>query len=214
MVERSLRAEPGVRPRHAAELLGEIEGAAEGVGGWDRIDLLAVGLGPGSFTGLRIGVATARALAQGLGKPLAGVSSLEALDRGLSEHPAAAGRFRLALIDARRSELFAALHDPGGARTWGPDVIAPAALAERIAALPATPVAAGDGAIRFRRDLTEAGAEVLAEDETAHRQFARQVCLLAVEAAPSALDEVRPLYLRPPDAEIWRERDRGGQARG
>jgi tRNA threonylcarbamoyladenosine biosynthesis protein TsaB len=212
--ERSLRAEAGTRPRHAAELLGEVEAAAGEAGGWDEVDLVAVGLGPGSFTGLRIGVATARALAQGLGKPLVGVSSLDALDRGIAEHPAAAGRFRLALIDARRSEVFATLHDPGGTREWGPVVVGPTAVAERVTALPATPVAAGDGAIRFRRDLTEAGAAVLAEDEAAHRLSARQVCLLAADMAPPAPDEIRPMYLRPPDAEIWRERDRGGQARG
>jgi tRNA threonylcarbamoyladenosine biosynthesis protein TsaB len=212
--ERSLRADAGARPRHAAELLGEIEAAAGEVGGWDRIDVVAVGVGPGSFTGLRIGVATARALAQGLRKPLAGVSSLDALDRGIAEHPAAAGRFRLALIDARRSEVFATLHDPDGTREWGPVVTAPAGVAERIAELPTTPVAAGDGTVRFRRDLMEAGAEVLPEDEAAHRLSARQVCLLAAEVAPSAPDEVQPMYLRPPDAEIWRERDRRGQARG
>jgi tRNA threonylcarbamoyladenosine biosynthesis protein TsaB len=212
--ERALRADAGARARHASELLGEIEVAAGEAGGWDEVDLVAVGLGPGSFTGLRIGIATARALAQGLGKPLAGVPSLDALDRGIAEHPAAAGRFRLAVIDARRSEVFATLHDPDGTRAWGPVVVAPAGVAERIAALPATPVAAGDGAIRFRRDLTEAGAEVLAEDEAAHRLSARQVCLLATDVAPSAPDEIQPMYLRPPDAEIWRERDRGGQARG
>lgn len=212
--ERSLRAEPGARRRHAAELLGEIEAAAAGAGGWDRIGLLAVGLGPGSFTGLRIGVATARAIAQGLGRPLTGVSSLGALDRGISEHPAAAGRFRLAAIDARRSEVFAALHDPDGELVWGPVVVPPGAVGDRIEPLPGAPLAAGDGALRFRRELEEAGAEVLPEDEAAHRLSARQVCLLAADVAPSAPNEVRPIYLRPPDAEIWRERDRGGKAGG
>jgi tRNA threonylcarbamoyladenosine biosynthesis protein TsaB len=169
-------------------------------------------LGPGSFTGLRVGIATARALAQGLDKPLAGVSSLDALARGISEHPDARGRLRLAVIDARRSEVFAALHDPDGARAWGPIVVPPGTLGDRITALGATPLAAGDGAVRFRRDLEEAGAEVLPEDEAAHRLSARQVCLLAAAVAPSAPNEIRPTYLRPPDAEIWRERDRGGKA--
>jgi tRNA threonylcarbamoyladenosine biosynthesis protein TsaB len=207
--ERLLPAPSGDRPRHAAELLGEIERAAADSGGWDAVGLVAVGIGPGSYTGLRIGIATARALAQGTGKPLVGVGSLDALARGIGELPAAAGRSRLAVIDARRSEVFAALHDPDGKPVWGPVVAPAAALEERFSSLRASPLAAGDGAIRFRRDLEQAGAEVLPEDEPAHRLSARQVCILAGPMAPSAPSEIEPIYLRPPDAEIWRERDRG-----
>jgi tRNA threonylcarbamoyladenosine biosynthesis protein TsaB len=214
LTERSLSSPAGSRPRHAAELLGEIERAATDSGGWERIDLLGVGIGPGSFTGLRVGIATARALAQGLAKPLVGVSSLDALARGISEHPAAAGRPRLAVIDARRSEVYAMLHDPGGERVWGPVVASPAVVAERVRAARIPPLAAGDGAVRFRRDLEDGGAEVLAEDEAAHRLSARQVCLLAERVAPSAPYEIKPIYLRPPDAEIWRERNRGHSERG
>jgi tRNA threonylcarbamoyladenosine biosynthesis protein TsaB len=214
LTERSLSFPAGSRPRHAAELLGEIERAAADAGGWEGVDLLGVGIGPGSFTGLRIGIATARALAQGLAKPVAGVSSLDALARGISEHPAAAGRPRLAVIDARRSEVFATLHDPGGERVWGPVVAPSAALAERLTAARIPPLAAGDGAVRFRRDLEDAGAEVLAEDEAAHRLSARQVCLLVEHVPPSAPYEIKPIYLRPPDAEIWRERNRGQSERG
>jgi tRNA threonylcarbamoyladenosine biosynthesis protein TsaB len=213
VTERLLSSPPGSRPRHATELLGEVERAVAEAGGWERVDRIAVGIGPGSFTGLRVGIATARALAQGTGKPLAGVSSLDALARGISEHPAAGERPRLAVIDAKRSEAFASLHDAGGERLWGPLVATPAELAERVAALSVSPLAAGDGAVRFRRDLEDAGAEVLPEDEAAHRLSARQVCLLAGDVAPSAPHEIRPIYLRPPDAEIWRER-RGGQRSG
>ena len=209
LTERSLSFPAGSRPRHAVELLGEIERAAADAGGWELVELLGVGIGPGSFTGLRIGIATARALAQGLAKPLAGVSSLDALARGISEHPAAAGRPRLAVIDARRSEVYALLHDPGGERVWGPVVASPASVVERLAAVRLPPLAAGDGAVRFRRDLENGGAEVLAEDELAHRVSARQVCLLAEYVVPSAPYEIKPIYLRPPDAETWRERDRG-----
>jgi tRNA threonylcarbamoyladenosine biosynthesis protein TsaB len=207
--DRRIAPAPGARPRHAAELLPEIEHAAADAGGWERVDLIAVGVGPGSFTGLRVAIATARALGQGLGKPLAGVGSLDALGRGIAEHAAARDRPRLAVIDAKRTEAFAALWDPRGAPMWGPLVVAPAALAERVAALGSSPLAAGDGALRFRRDLEDAGAEVLAEDVAAHRLSARHVCLLAQGVAPSAPDEIKPIYLRPPDAKTWRERDRG-----
>ena len=71
--ELEVSPEPGGRPRHATELLGAVERAVAAAGGWERVDLLAVGVGPGSFTGLRIGVATARALAHARELPLAGV---------------------------------------------------------------------------------------------------------------------------------------------
>jgi tRNA threonylcarbamoyladenosine biosynthesis protein TsaB len=209
VVERTVPARAGRHPRHAAELLDEIEHAVADAGGWGGVDLVAVGIGPGSFTGLRVGISTARALGQALGKPLAGVGSLDALARGIGELPAARERARLAVIDAKRSQAFAALHDSAGRTVWAPVVEAPGALAERVAALDSSPVAAGDGAIRFRRDLEDAGAEVLPEDEAAHRLSARHVCLLAQGVASSAPDEIKPIYLRPPDAETWRERDRG-----
>jgi tRNA threonylcarbamoyladenosine biosynthesis protein TsaB len=117
------------------------------------------------------------------------------------------------VIDAKRSEVFASLHDPAGGRVWGPLVEAPPALAERAGRAELAPLAAGDGAIRFRRDLEDVGVDVLGEDEPAHRLSARQVCLLAKGVAPSDPSEIKPIYLRRPDAEIWRERDRG-QSKG
>jgi tRNA threonylcarbamoyladenosine biosynthesis protein TsaB len=213
IAERRLSPPQGSRARHATELLAEIERAVTLAGGWEGVEELAVGIGPGSYTGLRVGIATARALGQGTGKPLAGVPSLDALARGISEHLAAGERPRLPVVDAKRSQVFASLHDPGGERVWGPIVATPAELAERVASLPLPPLAAGDGALRFRRDLEDAGAEVLPEDEAAHRLSARHVCLLAGDVTPSAPHGIRPIYLRPPDAEIWRERS-GGQQGG
>lgn len=214
LVERSIPAPRGSRPRHATELLPEIEGAVGEAGGWGEVELIAAGIGPGSFTGLRIGVATARGLAHSLGIPLAGVGSLDALARGIGEEAAAAGRPRLAAIDAKRSELFAALYDERGSRLWGPLVAAPATLGVRLGSVPGAPLAAGDGALRFRTDLEGGGAEVLSERRPAHRLAARHVCRAAAEMRPSIPHEVTPIYLRPPDAEAWRERDRGQRHSG
>jgi tRNA threonylcarbamoyladenosine biosynthesis protein TsaB len=213
LVERDLPGVPDSRPRHAAELLGEVEGAVDAVGGWEAIDAIAVGIGPGSFTGLRVGIATARGLGQGLGKPVAGIGSLDALARGIGEHPDARGRPRLAVIDAKRGQVFATVHDARGQRQWGPVVAAPEEIGDRARSRAVTPLAAGDGAVRFRRDLEHAGVEVLPEDQAAHHLSARNLCALAEGVTSSAPQEIEPIYLRPPDAEIWRERDRSKSQR-
>jgi tRNA threonylcarbamoyladenosine biosynthesis protein TsaB len=205
--ERSRDVAGGGRPRHAAELLAELEAVVEPVGGWSGIDLIAVGVGPGSFTGLRIGVATARALAQALTTPVVPVGTLEALARGIGEQSGAEGRARLAVLDARRGQAFAALHGPGDEKVWPPLVALPGELAERVAALSQPPLAAGSGTIRFRDELEAAGAEVLPDAEPAHRVSARHICLLAEAGRPARPESIEPIYLRPPDAELWLERD-------
>jgi tRNA threonylcarbamoyladenosine biosynthesis protein TsaB len=198
----------GERPRHSAALLAEIEAALERVGGWDRISVIAVGIGPGTFTGLRVGVATARALAQARGLEITPVISLHALALGI---PRQGERSRLALIDARRGELFAALTEPGGALAWEPFVAAPESVAERAATLVEPPLAAGDGSLRFREQLEGAGVEVLPDADPAHRMAARHVCALAEGAARVRPELTTPIYLRRPDAEVWREQRAGGR---
>lgn len=199
---------PGGRPRHSQVVLADAEAAVAEAGGWEEVGLIAVGIGPGSYTGLRIGIATARALAQSLGLGLAGISTLAALGRAIGEHPQAAGRSRLAAIDARRGELFASLYDPDGELSWGPLVATPDDVASRLTAIDESPLAAGDGALRFLQDLEAAGAIVPAEDDPVHRIAARHLCLLAEGVAPQPPEEIEPLYLRVPDAEVWLERDR------
>jgi tRNA threonylcarbamoyladenosine biosynthesis protein TsaB len=206
--ESQLDSRPGGRPRHATALLAGIEEAASEAGGWEAIALLAVGIGPGSFTGLRVGVATARALSQGHGTPIVAIGSLAALARGIGERPGADGRPRLAAIDARRSEAFATLHGPADEVIWEPFVAAPRVLADRVGALGSRPLAAGDGSLRFRQELEAAGAEVFPEDDPTHRLSARHVCRLARETTPIRPEGVEPMYLRRPDAEVWRERIR------
>jgi tRNA threonylcarbamoyladenosine biosynthesis protein TsaB len=203
LVERRVAAEPGGRPRHASALLATIVEVVTEAGGWERIARIAVGVGPGSFTGVRIGVATARALAQARGLDLVGVPSTAALAAAI---PAPGDRTRLAVIDARRGEVFAAVLAPGAAIASGPLLADPGSLHEAIGS-PAGVVAAGDGAVRFRSELESVGVEVLGDDDPAHRISARFVCALGRAIEPGAPTDVKPMYLRRPDAERWRERD-------
>jgi tRNA threonylcarbamoyladenosine biosynthesis protein TsaB len=192
-----------------------VERCATAAGGWERVDLIAVGLGPGSFTGLRIAIATARGLGASLGLPVAGVCTLDAIGRGLSEvevaaDPPAADAEQgdggnLAVLDARRGEVFAALYAESGERTWEPLVCRPEELEERVAALGAAPRAAGSGAIRFRHELARHGVRIADDADPVHRVAARHICALA--AASKDGGPLAPIYLRPPDAERWRERD-------
>jgi tRNA threonylcarbamoyladenosine biosynthesis protein TsaB len=211
--------EPGARPAHASRLLGAAEEALAAAGvGWDQVARLAVGIGPGSFTGLRIGIATARALAQARRIPVTGVSTLEALARGAGPRaadaarpahaePAPAGRapahaepaLVLAVLDARRGEAFAAAWE-GGALVLGPAALSPDALADRVRALGSTPLAVGDGAVRFRGPLEAAGARVPPDEAGVHRLRAEHVCRLGAEGTPTDRDALLPDYLREPDA--------------
>jgi tRNA threonylcarbamoyladenosine biosynthesis protein TsaB len=207
-VVREARVDPAPdgRPRHSQVLLPEIERSVDEAGGWERIERIAVGVGPGSFTGLRIGIATARALAQARGIPIAPVGSLRSLARGISE--SRPGALALPVIDARRSEAFAALFE-GDTELWAPFVAPPDELGERVRELDQTPLAAGDGALGFAAELEVAGATVAPPGDPVHRVAARHVCAVGEAAIEASPDQIQPLYLRPPDAKRWLERDRG-----
>jgi tRNA threonylcarbamoyl adenosine modification protein YeaZ len=200
---------PGSRGQHASRLLGLVERVlAEAGASLEDVERLAVGAGPGGFTGLRIGIATARGLAQGRGLPLVGVSSLEALAAGAATGPAevagsgdaARARPVAAVIDARRGEVFAAVYAPDGAVLLAPAALAPAALAERFATLPASPLAVGDGAVRFEEELASAGAAVPPAGADVHRLSAVHICRLGAKREPADRDALLPTYLREPDA--------------
>ena len=207
LCEKSVGPDAGGRPEHGRALLGLIETAVAEAGGWERIDSIAVGLGPGSFTGLRIGVSTARALAQARDLPAVGVASTAALASGLADRPDAPGRPLIGVVDARRGEIFAAVDRGEGASD--PVVCAPEDLAASLGGDLGSALAAGEGAVRFRAEIEGAGVEVCADEDPANRLSARRICLLAAKIdahdRPQPGD-LTPMYLRRPDAERWIER--------
>ena len=192
-------------PLHTTALLTEAERAVEAAGGWNEIETVAVGTGPGSFIGLRVGVSTARALGFSRALAVVGVPTVDALARGIG--PLAGSRPRLVVLDARRGEVFAALYGADGSRLWGPTVSAPDALAERAAALDDRPIGGGSGAVRFRQELAKRGVEIPDDADPVHRVAARHICEIAAAEGGVDVGPVAPIYLRPPDAERWRERD-------
>jgi tRNA threonylcarbamoyladenosine biosynthesis protein TsaB len=168
------------RASHTRTLLEDVDALLRqgGAHPWD-LDVLAVGIGPGSFTGVRIGLAVARGLALALDLTGAGVSTLDALVAGA---PGA-----VPVVDARRREVFALLDGE-------PRVLAPSELN-----LPAGTVCVGDGARRYRALLEERGVIVPPDDDERHVPRARFHAALA--SSPGPVDAIEPLYLRIPDAE-------------
>jgi tRNA threonylcarbamoyladenosine biosynthesis protein TsaB len=182
----------GARPRHAQALLPLCAGLLEQSGlRFADLELVAAGIGPGSYTGLRIALATARGIARGAGARLVGVSTLRALAEPLGEGTVAA------VIDARRGEAFVAVYR-AGQELVAPCVIAPAGLAATVLQGGADVLAVGDGALRFGELLESAGVSVAAAGSDLHRLSAGAICRLAAAGASVAAE---PEYLRAPDAE-------------
>ncbi|MGZ4268994.1 MAG: tRNA (adenosine(37)-N6)-threonylcarbamoyltransferase complex dimerization subunit type 1 TsaB [Solirubrobacteraceae bacterium] len=183
---------PGERPGHVRELLPLARAVlAEAGADLAAVERIAVGVGPGTFTGLRIGIATARALAQASGAALAGVSTLRALAAAAAHDGPV-----LAVLDARRGEAFAAAWE-GDRELLAPVAVAPEALAGLCGAGPW--LAVGDGAIKFRQHLGDA-AEVPDDDDPRHAVSALAVCRLGAVAPAVDRDALVPDYVRAPDA--------------
>jgi tRNA threonylcarbamoyladenosine biosynthesis protein TsaB len=161
------------------ELLGEIDRMLDAAGrAPGDVDVIVVGTGPGSFTGTRIGLAVARGLALALEIPAAGVSTLDAL--------AASAPNAFPVVDARRGEVFV----PG-----------PLAVSPQDAILPDDALCVGDGARLYRELLEERGADVPPDDSELHVPRASLHASLARDYGP--VDEILPVYVRPPDADRW-----------
>ena len=173
------------------------------------VDLFAVATGPGSFTGLRVGIATMQGLAFATRKPLIGVSALDALAAiARATAPAGTGGTERPIatwIDAWRGEVYAALYKEGR-EVEGPTVEPPLVVLERVRLL--RPIFVGD-AVPIFADLIrrEAGADACAEPLSP--SLAGTIGVLALEAAASGVcpspDEIRPLYVRRTDAELSRD---------
>jgi tRNA threonylcarbamoyladenosine biosynthesis protein TsaB len=178
------------RPKQSAERLLPLIAELLDEAGWRRTSLerIGVSVGPGSFTGLRVGIACAQGLALGLGVPLVGVTSLQAMARAV---PAAVPGLRCAILDARRGEVFAAAYQPGPRAV---QVLAPAALPARGAQavltreVPAPIVWIGSGLALLALPATFASAET---DEPR----ASAVGLLAEELEPAQHPPL-PVYIR------------------
>ncbi len=189
--------------------------------GWTGLGLpqvggIAVGVGPGLFTGLRVGVETAKTLAQVLRTPIVGISSLDALAYA-SRHT---HKQVVAVIDARRHEVFWAryLAVPGGVmRESEPAVCAPDHLVAELDARRGEVLAVGNGAMLYRHELEELGPRIeVGTSITAHPEAAALVELAVprfLREEHDRLHDIVPRYLRKSDAEIaWDQRARGAEA--
>ncbi len=196
---------PGERPGHTTRLLplaGEL--LAQAGLSWGALERIAVGVGPGTFTGLRVGIATAHGLAHSLGVEMVGIGSLGVLAQAaLREPDERRSPSVLAMIDARRGEAFLAAYDTTG-ELAPPRALPPQDLAAVIAQLGEDRgwLAVGDGALRFRGNLEAIAVTVPADTAPLHRIDAGALCELALCAPAGDPGAVLPDYCRRPDAEI------------
>lgn len=187
VVRLGLRSEPMVKG-HSERIAGFARDAVAEAGlGFADVDRIGVTVGPGSFTGLRVGLAFAQGLAAALDRPLVGVSALDALAAPVSSAAAVA-----ALIDARRGQVYARFWK-NGAPTGPAQALALPEAAARIEAMGAGRVLVGSGAPLFMPEGEGAGLAAL------HGPAPEALARLTAEADPAAAP-ARPLYLRAPDA--------------
>jgi tRNA threonylcarbamoyladenosine biosynthesis protein TsaB len=197
--------------RHAETLVPKIDFVRREAGiELHEVSVVAVDVGPGLYTGLRVGLATGGAIAHALGVPMIGVSSLDLVAFPVRFSP----RLIAAVVDARRSEVFWAFyrHVPGGLQRLNePSVTSPDELASELLATGEECLLVGDGALRHRESFDGLHRVEIAEQGLAHPSAASLVQLAHARAMREEFvqpAEIRPLYLRRPDAEInWARRE-------
>jgi tRNA threonylcarbamoyladenosine biosynthesis protein TsaB len=203
----------GRTQRHTETLLPAVDAACQLAGrSIGDVGVVAVDVGPGLFTGMRVGIATAKGLAMSLGVPMIGISSLDLLAYPLRF----TSRLIAACVDARKGEVFTALYRqvPGGVqRVREPMLCRPDVLAAELDALDAEVLLVGDGAAAHEAVLVE-----VKHAEIVDRWMASPSAAVLVELAHAKAmredwvspTELMPLYLRAPDAQInWAVRDGG-----
>ena len=165
------------------------------------VELIAVDTGPGLFTGLRVGVATAKALAGALGLQVAACSSLELL---AGPHRSA-GRGVVSVVDARRGEVFWCIYGPD--RIGEPRVTPPEELVSQLRSCGCQMIATGDGARRYAAQLEVVDGVTIAGPEHDHPS---PVVLVEMAAGRAVLspEKITPEYMRGADVRIgWEQRD-------
>jgi tRNA threonylcarbamoyladenosine biosynthesis protein TsaB len=165
------------------------------------LDLITVTTGPGSFTGIRVGLAAAKGIALGLGAPLFGVTSFEAGAAACEADPV--GRFLLVALDSRRADLYIQLFDPARHALGPPAAVLPEALTEIVtAAAGSRPLAVtGDAAARAVAALDVRDCASLVTDGESPAVGAVRAALGLWRRGERG-GPARPLYLRPPDVTL------------
>jgi tRNA threonylcarbamoyladenosine biosynthesis protein TsaB len=192
---REVLAEVSVTSRGASEALLPAVDAALGLAGegLSSVERVVVGVGPGTFTGIRIAAATARALSLGTGAALSKNSTLAAL----AAPALSCGPDVLAVLDARRGQVFAQRFSRDGPTT-GILCLGPEELS-----LDGGPLVVGGGAVRYRGALARLGP-IPPDGSPLHRVTGAGHALSA-DLAPVPLEEIVPVYVREPDAEVRRD---------
>lgn len=198
----SLASAEATADRHSAHVLKLCDEVLRAVGlRPDGLSAIACGAGPGSFTGLRVGLSVAKGLALATGKPLLLVSSLQALAIDMAR-AAGAARLVVPCIDAGKGEIYAfacAIDDAGAVAAGGdPWRLTPAALVARLADLPGA-LFAGNGADRYAAALDAARARRISVDGPTARSIAALALPRLVRGEFDDLDKAVPFYGRPPD---------------
>lgn len=169
--------------------------------GFSDVELFAVTVGPGAFTGIRIGLAAARALSLASGRPCLGVTTLEAVAEGVPEAERA-GTHVMAALDTKRSDLYAQVFDEGLQPLGSAGAVPMDALASMIPAGPSV-VIVGDGADRAAHALAAGGLEPWLSAASGVPDAALVADIAGRRWRPGrTLEPPAPLYLRPPDVTV------------